>query len=266
MIQALPVTIIISVIPYLTAAPVSSNPMNIRPGSAWSDLLTYFKQPGAGGDNDREEKSVGETAVIHEPAMLAALCGQRPGYRGAGSRIVGGWTSGAVEVPWQAAIIRRPSSGGQQESRVLDIVCGAAVVTAWAAVTAGHCLKLSPEEYQVRLGAETSLAQEECHQQLLDVKAYVNHPQYNAQTLANDIAVLRLETPYKQGAQFNNYIMPICLPTAKHSYLYKQDTEALVSGFGVQSEGSSVLSQTLQSGEYYEHGLNSSLLFFPSCS
>lgn len=38
-------------------------------------------------------------------------------------------------------------------------------------------------------------------------EAIIIHPEYNASTLYNDIAILKLETP----VQFNNYVRPCCL-------------------------------------------------------
>ena len=38
---------------------------------------------------------------------------------------------------------------------------------------------------------------------------FIKHPDYNTDTLKNDIALLKLEKP----VQFNDKIQPVCLPT-----------------------------------------------------
>ena len=219
----------------------------VSPGprsSSWMELLflePVYLSSSVDTDYDHDHDQV-------DPPYHADICGTRPGYQ-AGSRIVGGWVSSAVEVPWQAAIIRRQSPEEAAGDRHLDIVCGAALITAGAAVTAAHCLKLSASEYQVKLGGETSLATEECHQQVVEVTSYSIHPEYNTANLHNDIAIVRLETQFQQMVQFNKYVMPVCLPrTSDHWSLYHPGTLSLVSGFGVLRESSSVISSTLQSG------------------
>lgn len=56
------------------------------------------------------------------------------------------------------------------------------------------------------------------------------HPEYNSQTVDNDIALLRLETP----APLSEYIVPVCLPGRKlaEQVLHQNGTMTVVTGWG----------------------------------
>ena len=109
-------------------------PLSTFARPAWSDLIP--EDSGAG--KDHVHSSVSVTPLFHPEH-----CGTRPGFSEAGRRIVGGARAGVGEVPWQANIARS-EAGGQG----LVPVCGAAVVTSRAVLTAAHCLKLQAASYR----------------------------------------------------------------------------------------------------------------------
>ena len=109
-------------------------PLSTYARPTWSDLI--FEDNVVRQDHDHPSVSV--TPMFHPEH-----CGIRPGFSEAGRRIVGGARAGVGEVPWQANIARS-EAGGQG----LVPVCGAAVVTSRAVLTAAHCLKLPASSYR----------------------------------------------------------------------------------------------------------------------
>ena len=77
------------------------------------------------------------------PLLHPEFCGTRPGLSDSVRRIVGGARARPGEVPWQANIAKS-DAGGQS----LVPMCGAAVVTSRAVLTAAHCLKLPASSYR----------------------------------------------------------------------------------------------------------------------
>jgi len=72
----------------------------------------------------------------------------------------------------------------------------------------------------------------------LDVERIIMHPNYNARTLQNDIALVKLATPIT----FNSNLQPICAPD-NISYEYWR---TICSGWGTLSSGGACCPQTLQ--------------------
>ena len=198
--------------------------------SSWINLLSLIQL---------QQSSVNEIEKGTK-ILYPHFCGKRPGMTKAGRRIVGGTEARSGEVPWHASLVKTSSDHGTY----FNIRCGAALISSKAAVTAAHCLKLEPENYQVIVGKDTSRTIEECNQQTLKVVSYIKHPDFNPRTLKTDIAIINLESPYGQGAMFNRWVMPICLPQT--TAFYKEGTDGLVSGFGLLSESGTSVSETLQ--------------------
>lgn len=70
---------------------------------------------------------------------------------------------------------------------------------------------------------------------MLKVAKAFKHPNYNRETVDNDIALLRLVTP----APFNSYIAPICLPgrAMAERVLHLNGTTTVVTGWGKDDSG-----------------------------
>ena len=107
-------------------------PLSTFARPAWSDLIP--EDSGAGQDHDHSSVT---------PLFHPEHCGTRPGFSEADRRIVGGARAGVGEVPWQANIAR-----SEAEGQGLVPMCGAAVVTSRAVLTAAHCLKLPAASYR----------------------------------------------------------------------------------------------------------------------
>lgn len=94
-------------------------------------------------------------------------------------RIVGGTPVPAGQQPWVAALL----DGNQQQG------CGGSLIHPRWVVTAAHCV--NGYSAFVRVGSVDRTA----GGQVIAVTQRIIHPQYNAATAANDIALLQLATP-----------------------------------------------------------------------
>ena len=61
---------------------------------------------------------------------------------------------------------------------------------------------------------------------------WINHPDYNAKTVDNDFAIIKLASP----VSFSDRVSPICLPSASTNY---DNKVATVTGWGTLSSGGS---------------------------
>ncbi|EDW60460.1 trypsin alpha [Drosophila virilis] len=139
-------------------------------------------------------------------------------------RIVGGTATTISSFPWQISLQR---NGGHS--------CGGSVYSAKIIVTAAHCLQsVSASSLKVRAGSSYWNS----GGSLVQVAAFRNHEGYNANTMVNDIAVIRLSS----SLSFSSTIKAIGLAT----YNPANGASAAVSGWGTLSSGSSSIPSQLQ--------------------
>jgi len=111
---------------------------------------------------------------------LAALLAEYGGFvpMGGQGRIVGGDAVTVEQFPW---IITLQRLGSHR--------CGGAIISTTRALTAAHCTVGIPGDgFSIRAGSTQSNA----GGQLIPTSNFINHPQYSAQTLNNDVSVLIL--------------------------------------------------------------------------
>lgn len=90
-----------------------------------------------------------------------------------------------------AEIADFPHHLGLLDLTVGGYICGAANIAPLWALSAAHCLEFGVPANQINLwGGATSRIS---GGQLFMVAQYINHPQYNTNTLNNDISVIRVE-------------------------------------------------------------------------
>uniref|UniRef100_S4RE39 Peptidase S1 domain-containing protein n=1 Tax=Petromyzon marinus TaxID=7757 RepID=S4RE39_PETMA len=131
-------------------------------------------------------------------------------------RIAGGTPAARGAWPWMAALYQlrgRPS-------------CGGSLVGERWIVTAAHCL-ISVSVSVIVLCKHNTLRPTPGE---LDLKVanYVVHPEFDAQTLRNDIAVLELE----RNVRVTDLIAPVCLPDDRVQTLTTPGTMLAVTGWG----------------------------------
>jgi len=139
-------------------------------------------------------------------------------------QIVGGTQAVANEFPFLISLQRTDGSYYYH-------ICGGSIYSANYIVTAAHCLtRYSASDLRVVAGDHdlTSLSGDE--QSALVEQMYL-HPDYDASTSDNDIAVLKLKT----SLNLNSKVAPIALATTDPSV----GSEVVVSGWGTTSSGGS---------------------------
>uniref|UniRef100_A0A452U7F7 trypsin n=1 Tax=Ursus maritimus TaxID=29073 RepID=A0A452U7F7_URSMA len=132
-------------------------------------------------------------------------------------KIVGGYTCQRNSVPYQVSL----NSGYH--------FCGGSLINSQWVVSAAHCYK---SRIQVRLG-EYNIAVSEGGEQFINSAKVIRHPNYNSNTIDNDIMLIKLSSP----ATLNSRVTAISLPTSCAA----AGTQCLISGWG----------NTQSTGEYY---------------
>lgn len=90
-------------------------------------------------------------------------------------------------------------------------MCGGALIDEQHVLTAAHCIGSSdPNDFKVYIGAH-QIDKPMYMEQELSVSRIWVHEQYNEQTVANDVAVLRLKKPIT----ISDTVNVICLPGAE---------------------------------------------------
>jgi len=116
-----------------------------------------------------------------------------------------------------------------------SFACGGAVVNANTVVSAAHCCTSQASQYTVVSGDHVR-NQNHGSEQRLSVRQVIRHPNYNSNTLANDICILKTSTDYA----FDEWTQAATLSAAGSS----PTGDLVVIGWGAISEGGST-SQTL---------------------
>ncbi|XP_061397790.1 trypsin alpha-4 [Musca vetustissima] len=136
-------------------------------------------------------------------------------------RIVGGVATTINSFPWQISLQRSGSHS-----------CGGSVYSSKIIVTAAHCLQsVSTSVLKVRAGSSYWNS----GGVLVSVAAFKNHEGYNANTMVNDIAVIRLSS----SLTMSSTIKAIALATTAPA----NGAAAKVSGWGTTSFGGSIPAQ-----------------------
>ncbi|KAJ3656360.1 hypothetical protein Zmor_015443 [Zophobas morio] len=144
------------------------------------------------------------------------------------TRIIGGIGAPASRFPYSAAIYQTTADG--------TYFCGGALINDQWVLTAGHCVANSIE-FIVQLGS-VKLREADPNRLLLSTDIYVVHPDYNPNTLENDIGLIKFRLPIT----FTDYIQPV--PFASNNF----DTSApgIAIGWGQRSDSDPNLVEHLQ--------------------
>ena len=145
-------------------------------------------------------------------------------------QIVGGGPAAITDVPWQVGLL----SAGEGPTWERQS-CGGSIISAEWILTAAHCVVPDPgasltttdPDSLIVLSGTAQLAEENPSPGLQsEVRAIIAHPQYNDETKANDIALIRLKTPLTLGPTQQAIPLP-ALPSWPAN-----GTDALISGWG----------------------------------
>jgi len=141
------------------------------------------------------------------------------------SRIVGGGRTNVREFPW---IVSLQVQGTH--------VCGGTVILSRWILTAAHCTNVyeQPGDWQVLAGVSNSRDYSYTAQQS-NVKAIIQHAQFDAQTYDNDISLLYTTNKFR----YDEKLQPACMPhPEEHKFTTAEidtndsELDCYVAGFG----------------------------------
>jgi len=136
-------------------------------------------------------------------------------------RIVGGREAQPHSRPWMAGLIKSDAF----------VFCGGTVLNNHFIVTAAHCIYQElPDSIWVVVGLHDKLDFYQIEEGRYDVQSIIQHPNYDHETVDNDIALIKLH----DTLHFNERVLPACLPQANEDFA---GVHATVSGWGLISNG-----------------------------
>jgi plasminogen len=141
-------------------------------------------------------------------ALLVALAeAQSCGYPAfppleSAPKIVGGRVARPNSWPWQISL----RVGALQQH-----ICGGSVITPYWILTAAHCVydNPSPSRYTIHAGRHYT-STDTTGIQRSGVSRVIVHPSYNPNTINNDLALLKLSSPFSM----TSHVSPVCLPSS----------------------------------------------------
>ncbi|KAL7295906.1 hypothetical protein TKK_0010947 [Trichogramma kaykai] len=156
------------------------------------------------------------------------------GVRNAGKyRVVGGEESLPGRWPWMAAIFLHGS-------KRTEFWCGGSLISSRHILTAAHCTRDSRQrpflarQFTVRLGdIDLERNDEPSSPETYLVKEIQAHSKFSRVGFYNDIAILELDRPVRRTP----YVIPICLPQAKHKGEAFAGARPTVVGWGTTYYG-----------------------------
>jgi len=118
-------------------------------------------------------------------------------------RIVNGQEAGCNEWPWQVGIVQR-----QGDAVSTSPFCGGTLINENHVITAAHCMPGATTSSIAIMIGDHSLTVAEPAQKAYGVSAIYNHPDYDSESQANDITVLKLSV----NVNTTTY-SPACFPS-----------------------------------------------------
>jgi trypsin len=156
-----------------------------------------------------------KVALVLLALMGVVLASPTPKQQ-APERIVGGSPATRGQYPHMVSI------------QIGSHICGGSIVNSQWIVTAAHCSEYAANRYTIVAG-DHILNQNEGSEQSRTVAQIIRHPNYNANTYANDIAVMRLSSPFTLGT----YVRAATLPASGAGV----SGNLVVCGWGTTSSG-----------------------------
>ena len=173
------------------------------------------------------------SSSVKQESIGSADFGKKEKKNGPEFRIVGGRIRN--DLSWMAYVGIRTKKYQKRKKRIGNLgTCGGAVVSERFVLTAAHCVKNkrfsieSPRQIFVILGSPDITNRRRYF--FSAVQSFHEHPDYDVDSLANDIALLKM----RRTVDFGRFpqIRTICV-TAPDSYdVVETNTKAMVAGWG----------------------------------
>jgi secreted trypsin-like serine protease len=143
-------------------------------------------------------------------------------------RIIGGKIAYAGQFPFAVAINVQTSDS--------KFFCGGALISNEWILTAGHCV-YNAVLFTIQLGSK-DLTTADSNRQTVATSDWVVHPDFNPDSIENDIGLIQLRLP----VTLTGYIQQIYMPTIELS----DSTSVTVLGWGQTSDSDAELSENLR--------------------
>merc|ERR1711962_361339 len=148
-------------------------------------------------------------------------CADMPNFMQNTDRIVGGEQAPSM-IPWQVALL----DGNWQ-------FCGATILDANTLLSAAHCQPTKSHSIRVGSTDKTTGGQKRAIADVIYIED--SEFEYNAVTLENDFAILKLDNPLT----LNDEVKPACLPSSSYLDTSSTEEQCFTSGWGTLSSGGS---------------------------
>jgi len=153
-------------------------------------------------------------------------------------RIVNGQESGCNEWPWQVGVVAR-----EGDAVSTSPFCGGTLINQNHVITAAHCMPgATTANIAIMIGDHDKNVNEPA-QAAYGVSAIYNHPDYNSETQANDITVLRLSADV-DTTKFS----PACFPSFETGQELN-GKNGTISGWGALEYATGDYPDTLQEAQ-----------------
>lgn len=140
-------------------------------------------------------------------------------------RVVGGIPANPTQIQWQIAL---------EENRKID--CGGAYIGGCWVITAAHCVRTNPSAFKVKFSLWKKFRAQNTTD-IVPVQDIRIHPNYNATSYENDIALVQLQKlPFKEKClEDNPAVSAVCVPWS--TQLFQPNHTCSISGWGRTADG-----------------------------